>query len=229
MGYIYCIENIENGKKYIGLTKDYVKRWYGHKRSFICGNRISTAMQNAINKYGVDKFKFYILIICFDDDMPYYEKEYIKKYKTLVKENGYNILEGGNSYRDVTEKDRNAIKEGQKRSEKWKKALEEKRIGRKNCKHSDEDKKKISESLKKYYKNNSNSKVSVNIEKHRQIMAKAVGRKVDQYDKDGKFIKTYDSISEAERNTGVSNKNIAHVLRGRSQTAGGYCWQYHEE
>lgn len=59
-------------------------------------------------------------------------------------------------------------------------------------------------------------------------MAKAVGKKVDQYDKDGKFIKTYDSISQAERITGVSNKNIRHVLRGRSQTAGGYSWEYHE-
>ena len=59
-------------------------------------------------------------------------------------------------------------------------------------------------------------------------MAKAVGRKVDQYDKNGKFIKTYISISEAERATNISNKNIAHVLRGRSQTAGGYMWEYHE-
>lgn len=228
MGYIYCIENIENGKKYIGLTKDYVKRWYGHKRSFICGNRISTAMQNAINKYGVDKFKFYILIICFDDDMPYYEKEYIKKYKTLVRENGYNILEGGNSYRDVTEKDRNAIREGQKRSEKWKKALEEKRIGRKNCKHSDEEKRKISESLKIFYKNNPDKINKVNKEKHREAMTKAVGKKIDQYDKDGKFIKTYQSIAEAGRLSGVKRSNIVHVLRGKNQTAGGFTWEYHE-
>lgn len=227
MGYIYCIENIVNGKKYIGLTKDYLQRWYKHKRSFVCGNRISTAMQNAINKYGVDKFIFKILIICFDEDMPKYEIEYIKKYKTLVRENGYNILTGGNSYRDITEKDKNAIKNGIRNSDKWKKALEEKRIGRKNCKHTEEDKKKISDGVKRYYDNNPNYKPKLNIEKHREIMAKTVGKKIDQYDKDGKFIKTYNSISEAERITGVSNKNIAHVLRGRSQTAGGYSWQYH--
>lgn len=227
MGYIYCIENIDNGKKYIGLTKDYVKRWYGHKRSFICGNRISTAMQNAINKYGVDKFKFYILIICFDDDMPYYEKEYIKKYKTLVRENGYNILEGGNSYRDVTEKDRNAIKAGMKNSEKWKKALEEKRVGS-ACRTADEElRKKISDGLKRYYCNNSDQKTT-NKQKRRELMSKALGKEIDQYDKDGKYIKTYQSIAEAGRTSGVKKNNILHVLRGKNQTAGGYCWQYHE-
>ena len=47
-----------------------------------------------MKKHGVDKFTFEILIICFDEDLVKYEKEYIKKYNSQTP-NGYNILSGG--------------------------------------------------------------------------------------------------------------------------------------
>ena len=47
-----------------------------------------------MKKHGVDKFKFELLLICFDDDLVSYEKEYIRKYNSQVP-NGYNILAGG--------------------------------------------------------------------------------------------------------------------------------------
>lgn len=40
------------------------------------------------------RIKFEILIICFDDDLLKYEREYIKKYNCQIP-NGYNILSGG--------------------------------------------------------------------------------------------------------------------------------------
>lgn len=45
-------------------------------------------------KHGVENFNFEILIICFDEDVVRFEKEYIQKYNS-IQPNGYNILLGG--------------------------------------------------------------------------------------------------------------------------------------
>ena len=52
------------------------------------------ALRDAVKKYGIENFEFSIIIICFDDERFKYEKEYIKKYNTVVP-NGYNITNGG--------------------------------------------------------------------------------------------------------------------------------------
>lgn len=45
---------------------------------------------------------------------------------------------------------------------------------------------------------------------------------------DGNVIARYDSIRDAERQTGISHQNISSVLRGRCIFAGGYHWEYEE-
>jgi len=95
MGYIYRITNTFSGKCYIGETKQISpeKRWKGHIKS-ITKNKGCPALKDAIKKYGLDKFKFEVIIICFDEDRFKYEVEYIKKFNSQVP-NGYNILPGG--------------------------------------------------------------------------------------------------------------------------------------
>jgi group I intron endonuclease len=94
MGYIYKITNINTNKCYIGETIQAPnKRWKDHK-SAIKRDGGCKALKSAIKKYGLDSFKFEVIIICFDEDRLIYEKEYIKKYNSLVP-NGYNILAGG--------------------------------------------------------------------------------------------------------------------------------------
>lgn len=48
---------------------------------------------------------------------------------------------------------------------------------------------------------------------------------VKQYDLQGKFLKEYPSLKEAERQTGVSTGGISNVCAGKRQTAGGYIWK----
>ncbi len=95
MGYIYRIHNIVSGKSYIGETKkaDVETRWKGHIQAISRGQGCP-ALRDAIKKYGWDKFKFTVLIVCFDEDRFIYEREYIKKYNSVVP-NGYNITSGG--------------------------------------------------------------------------------------------------------------------------------------
>ena len=45
-----------------------------------------------------------------------------------------------------------------------------------------------------------------------------------QFDKEGKFIKEYESIDSAIKETGVLH--VSCVCRGERKTAGGYIWKY---
>ena len=47
---------------------------------------------------------------------------------------------------------------------------------------------------------------------------------IARYSLDGKFIDSFESISEAERLTNIHRGNIARCVRGESKTAGGYIW-----
>ncbi|MBA42676.1 MAG: hypothetical protein CMF62_01530 [Magnetococcales bacterium] len=54
-------------------------------------------------------------------------------------------------------------------------------------------------------------------------------KKISQYDLNDNFIKSFNSIKEAEESTGVSNKHISSVCRGIRKTTGGYKWKYTNE
>lgn len=95
MGYIYQIKNKINGKLYIGQTaqEDVKMRWKSHINA-IKSNKGCPLLRIAINKYGLENFEFKVIIICFDEDLYSYEKEYIKRYNTFGKD-GYNASAGG--------------------------------------------------------------------------------------------------------------------------------------
>ena len=49
---------------------------------------------------------------------------------------------------------------------------------------------------------------------------------VAQYDADMNLINIYPSMMEAERQTGIPNRNIALCCRGKHKRIGGYIWKY---
>ena len=51
-------------------------------------------------------------------------------------------------------------------------------------------------------------------------------KSVAQYDKNGEFIKKYESITEASNETKIIKKAICNCLRKKSKTSGGYIWRY---
>jgi group I intron endonuclease len=118
------------------------------------------------------------------------------------------------------------IAELQQKSGKWQKAVAEGRIG--GHSKTEEGKKKISEGLKRYYKNNTKDDSMTNRKKISEIRRKKYGRKVSQYTKEGQFIASFDSIIEASEKTNVTRGNIQHNTAGRAKTAGGFIWKYEE-
>jgi len=87
---IYCIENLVNGKKYIGQSIDAQKRMSFYHRGCY-------ALNGAIKKYGKENFKSRILIICEKEELNRLEIECIRIFNSHVSGNGYNISFGGHS------------------------------------------------------------------------------------------------------------------------------------
>lgn len=54
---------------------------------------------------------------------------------------------------------------------------------------------------------------------------KRVARPVSMYSLDGQFIKTFESATEASRQTGINVTNITRAVRTK-YNAGGYAWKY---
>ena len=92
---IYCIENIINNKKYIGLSRDIYRRWNEHKSELRNNSHANIYLQRAWNIDGEKSFKFNIIELCDPAIICDRERYYIKKYKTLSHENGYNLTSGG--------------------------------------------------------------------------------------------------------------------------------------
>jgi group I intron endonuclease len=147
-GIIYCIENLDNGKKYIGqTTRELVERFREH-----CGNSgtsVSPKLKNAIKKYGKDCFSMEVVwenIDCTQDELDSKEIQLIENLNTLHP-NGYNLTKGGSGGRHSDETKKLL-------SEKSKEMWETKRnilIEKRRKQWTPERKAKLSETLKQGY------------------------------------------------------------------------------
>jgi group I intron endonuclease len=241
MGYIYLITNTVNGKQYVGQTicDDVEKRWKCHRS--MDNKSLGRYIYSAYQKHGIDKFKFQIICICFDEDANEYEKEYIKKFNTLVP-NGYNLKGGGRNskHHPETLKKMSESLTGRKckpNTEQQKKLHSERMKGVGNPNYgkpmSEEIRKKISETRKaNYYKisEESRKRQLEGLAKGWEIKSKKI-KKVGQYDSNWNLINTFKNACDASRITQVYHTTITKVCQkiGSYKTAGGYNWKYIEE
>ncbi len=66
-------------------------------------------------------------------------------------------------------------------------------------------------------------------EKQRAAIIKKVSKQVSQYSLTGKKIRTYSSVANAARATGISVSSIAPHASGKGLSAGGYVWRWGKE
>lgn len=74
---IYCIFNMQNGKRYIGSSKDIYNRWHEHIHHLNNGTAHNAHLQNAWNKYGSEYFLFGVLEYCSIEERFTREQYYI--------------------------------------------------------------------------------------------------------------------------------------------------------
>lgn len=113
---IYKITNNINDKIYIGqTTRSLLERIIGYKQE-VKWQPDARPIIRAMNKYGFTNFSFEIIHdnIQSQKELDELEKYYIKKYSSLVSQNGYNVELGGNGVGKHSEETKRKISESQK-------------------------------------------------------------------------------------------------------------------
>ena len=221
---IYKITNIINGKVYIGQSTNLKDRIKQHKSMIKNYNENNNYLRKATKKYGYKNFKIEIIKFCDEKELDYYEIYYIDLYKSSDRKFGYNIELGGNINKHLSKEQIDKMKKnkkgklkgkdnpffGKKHTEKTKNIISEKQKGNKYC-------------LGRVLSDETKSKIGLANRYNRT-------KKINQYDLNNNFIKSYFSVGEAKRKLNVkSGSLIAQCARGERKTAYGYKWKYADE
>lgn len=216
---IYKITSPSN-KVYIGQSRNYYKRWL-YYINLHCKKQIK--LYNSFIKYGVENHTFIIIEKCYESQLDKREAFHKRKF---IKENGWEkalfcqIKDG----------------EGKKMSQETKDKISKFHKGKKyllGFKFSNEQKKRISDSKKgcKYSKESGllKSKATKGKPKPKGFGENAM-KSILQYDKQGNFIKEWNSITEADKffrpNRIKSGDTIGIACRENKRTAYGYKWKF---
>ena len=211
-----------SGKCYIGQTiNEPLRRKLWRSGTY---HYAGVKIDRARKKYGSKSFLYEVLIrnrysskdIAIED-LNRLETYYIGLYDSY--RNGYNCTIGGEGVTGVklTEEQIAKVIEANK------------------GKHlSEETKRKIRESSKKWQNTVEGKLKMSNIRKGKKHKKKHQGftslkKKILQLDKYGKVIAEYDSIAEASKGNRSIRCNISAVCKGRRKSAGGYIWKYKED
>jgi group I intron endonuclease len=210
MGYIYLITNTVNGKRYVGQTirKNIETRWKAHRKcdSYSCGSYLLRAYK----KYGIEKFKFQIICICFDEDCNRFEEEYINKFNTLSP-NGYNLDTGGKNskHHPDTIKLLSELNKGDKNPQFGRVWTQE----------------EVNTIWTPEFKAERVKQTTGN--KNPNFGKKSVHRKtVEMYTLENKLMERFESIHEASIKTKINERSISGTCNGSQKTAGGFIWKF---
>lgn len=205
-----------SGKVYIGITsKNPIKRWNGG-----LGYLNNEYFSRAIVKYGWDNFKHEILFCDLSkEDAEAKEIELISLYRSDERAFGYNIQHGGSARGKHSEESKLKIGQANKGRLPWN-----------TGKHrDDETKRKISESHKgMHLTEDAKRKISL-ANKGKKQGSEVVRKRAEACCK--KIIcielgKEFPSVKMASELTNINKNSISACLNGRSNSAGGYHWEY---
>lgn len=218
---IYKIENLLNGKIYVGQSTNIFKRFGSHISDSFNENSkdYNMVIHKAIRKHGVKTFTFSVLEECQKDDLNNREIFWIDFYDSYS--GGYNASKGGDNYDHLGETvelydfDGNFIKEyssiletAEKLNLAYTTVCQVIYGSRKSCGGFQLKLKKDTKQIGKYISNQGGKKVTLQLD--------------DQYN----IINRYESANEAARQNGLDTSTIVKCCNGKLKHHGGFAWCY---
>jgi group I intron endonuclease len=224
---IYRILNIINGKCYIGKAKDFDKRIKEHLLNI---NKIKSPLYASIKSYGVENFNIEVIHeASLYEELDNLEIKYIMEYNSIYP-NGYNLTSGGTGGDTITNNpNKDMSLKNRKGKIPWNKGLKGFMSGEQNGNfgnptnfkgnstsfksgkdHRYYGKKQSDETIKKKVQNTDWKKRSENFPWEQK--AKKCMKPIDQYNIEGEFIKTWDSITTISKQLGIPRHKIKYSI-----------------
>jgi len=199
-----------NSKVYIGLSKDIEARWKGYSL-FKKNAKQQTKLFNSFKKYGIENHKFEVVEECLFEELSEKEIYYIEKYDCI--KGGLNISRGGYFFWEVNLGKKHKESTIVKMKEYWAENAKprSKETIAKISKSKNENPRLTTPEMVQMYRDTSPNK-----------------KPITQFDLEGNYIATFNSINEASRQLGIRNDGISACLRGKQKTAYGHIWKYQE-
>ena len=245
--FIYSIRHIASGKRYIGRTIDVVRRWSEHARNQ------TSLIGRAIRKHGIDAFQFEVIGETTKERAVEVETWHIHCYDCLHPK-GYNLLGHGEGCTGHAPESRLKMSESQKgrvKSEETRARLSAAlsgrgcgvvQYGRDGVRIAVHSNAKVAaandESFAQAIRTACNSECGTargfrwrfitNAPSTLPQLQSALGRPraVEQVDRDGIVVGTFESVKAAATAVGAAAQNISTVLAGRGLECKGFFWRY---
>ncbi len=122
---IYKITNLINLKFYIGSTNSITNRKGNHFSLLNRSIHPNRYLQNSVNKYGIENFKFEIIEYCLEKELIEKEQYYIDIFQTYNNKIGYNLSPTAGRTVGVVCKEETKLKIGLANKERYKNGLTE--------------------------------------------------------------------------------------------------------
>lgn len=161
---IYKIENTVDHKVYIGQASgpSQPRKWVVYRSQLKTGTHPNQHLQAGWDTFGADAFIFEIIDRAESkDQLDDLERQWIAKYGSTSRENGYNIEAGGNRHKKLAKETcekLSRVKKGCKVSEITRKKMSRSRQGEKHPQYGkdvpEERRQRIALKLKEYFKSN---------------------------------------------------------------------------
>jgi len=245
---VYIIQNKIDNKKYIGETKTLGKRIKTHLQELLDNRHVNIHLQNAVNKYGIENFRFDVIELCETWETKRREHHWATVLYAHDDKHGYNIQptdpEGNRICSEETKKKISKANSGRKMTpqraeenrnreykQEWREAIKEGlRTGKPRIFTIEERENKrifftgrkhseeTKQKISKVHKGKIISEEQIQINK--KLMTDRYGKPVIMLTKEGKCVEEFSSCKEAAKKLNVQKGSISTSIKNNGTVKG---------